>query len=114
MKEDKKFKESLLYILTNIYLYNIYAACRRRWLVGSPAGERRTPELQGHWSRRGGVRCRGEGERAKRERMGGRKKGKEKKRGKGRWGCGLAGPNQLFPNMWHSATSPFGDVRARD
>jgi hypothetical protein len=66
--------------------------------VGSPAGERRTPELQGDWRCcREEVRCRGEGERAsvgERERMGGRKEGKEEKRGKGRWGCGPVGPNQ--------------------
>jgi hypothetical protein len=71
--------------------------------VGSPAGDRRTSEQQGHRSCRGGVRCRGEGERAsagERERMGGRKEGKEKKKrgggggGKGRWGCRPAGPFQ--------------------
>jgi hypothetical protein len=47
--------------------------------VGSPAGDRRTPEQQGHRSCRVGVRCRGEGERAsagERERMWGRKEGK--------------------------------------
>jgi hypothetical protein len=56
--------------------FNIYAACRRIYLVGLPAGDRRTPEQQVHRSCRGGVRCRGEGERAitgERERMGGRK-----------------------------------------
>jgi hypothetical protein len=36
----------------------------RRLLVGSPAGDRTTPEQQGHRIYRGGVRCRGEGERA--------------------------------------------------
>jgi hypothetical protein len=74
--------------------FNIYAACRRIYLVGSPAGDRRTPEQQVHRSCRGGVRCRGEGERAiagERERMGGRKEEKEKKRGKSRWGCRPAG-----------------------
>jgi hypothetical protein len=48
--------------------------------MGSPAGERRMPELQGD------RKCKGEGERAsvgERERMGGRKEGKEgRKRGK--------------------------------
>jgi hypothetical protein len=56
--------------------------------VGSPAGDRRTPEQQGHRSCRGGVRCRGEGDRVtelsrERERMGGRKEEKGKKRGEG-------------------------------
>jgi hypothetical protein len=57
--------------------------------VGSPAGDRRTPEQQGHRSCRGGVRCRGEGDRAiagERERMGGigeEKEEKEKKGGEG-------------------------------
>jgi hypothetical protein len=62
--------------------------------VGSPAGDRRTPEQQGHRSCRGGVRCRGEGDRViagERERMGGRKEEKEKKGGKGRRGCRPAG-----------------------
>jgi hypothetical protein len=67
--------------------------------VGSPAGDRRMPEQQGHRSCKGGVRCRGEGERAsagERERMWGRKEGKEKKKGggKGMWGCRPAGPFQ--------------------
>jgi hypothetical protein len=73
--------------------FNIYANCRRIYLVGSPAVDRRTPEQQGHRSCRGGVRCRGEGERAnaeERERMGGRKEGKKKKK-KGRRVGGGAG-----------------------
>jgi hypothetical protein len=59
-----------------------------------PAGDRRTPEQQGHRSCRGGVRCRGEGDRAIAggERMGGRKEEKGKKKGgKGRRGCRPAG-----------------------
>jgi hypothetical protein len=54
--------------------------------VGSPAGDGRTPEQQGHRICRGGVRCRGEGERAsagERERMGG---GGGKKRREGKKG----------------------------
>jgi hypothetical protein len=56
----------------------------RRLLVGSPVGDRETPEQQGHQCCRGGVRCGGVGERAiagERERMGGRKEEKEKKKG---------------------------------
>jgi hypothetical protein len=87
--------------------------------VGSPAGDRRTPEQQGHRSCRGGVRCRGEGEgerasAGERERMGGRKEGKEKKRGKGRWECRPAGhfKNEIS-NVWHSATLETTNVAFR-
>jgi hypothetical protein len=76
--------------------------------VGSPAGDRRTPEQQCHRSYKGGVRCRGEGERSitgQRERMGGRKEEKEKKK-EGRVGGGvgqLAIFKTGFSNVWHVA-----------
>jgi hypothetical protein len=38
------------------------------------------------------------------------KKGKKEDKGESRWGCGPTGPNQVGANVWHSATSPFGDV----
>jgi hypothetical protein len=83
----------------------------RRLLVGSPVGDREMPEQQGHQCCREGVRCGGVGERAiagERERMGGRKEEKEKKKGGGRparWGANqLAIFKNKISNVWHSAT----------
>jgi hypothetical protein len=71
------------------------------------AGDRRTPEQQGHRSCRGGVRCRGEGDRAiaGEGKNGGKKRREGKKKG-GRVGGGagqLAIFKTAFSNVWHSA-----------